>query len=74
MEKDLYNSEYYLKHCKSWSGVEYPLFKRDTKCPAARYVGGTSVNLCVCDRPSECPGVQEAIELVESWSDQQKET
>ena len=35
---------------------EYPLFN-NPGCPRARYVGGTSIYLCECPRPGQCPGV-----------------
>lgn len=36
---------------------EYPLYSDDTGCPNQVYTGGISKYKCACDKPNECPGV-----------------
>jgi len=47
----------------SWGRPEYPLMDEECahKCPAARYVGGTSKYLCECPQPRLCEGVLAAV-------------
>jgi len=42
---------------------QYPLLRESSGCPTARYVGGTSIYLCECESPGNCPGAIRA-----AWS------